>query len=215
MRIKWVSDPIHIFDQFVLLCFTDDLTIFTIVLIFRYPYLYSKYCWYSWYCADSVRSLRKATAGWRTSPESGRYTILAGWRLSARLSLIWYTFFASSMFAQSVPRCALLSLCLKSWLQLWKIRKQSLFVHLNPMRQDELENALLISNDSTVTTNLNTSIPSNINSCNGVKRRRPQMHHSQRFLELKFTLFELRNQRHWHWHRDSWYKSQADINLVS
>jgi hypothetical protein len=55
------------------------------------------------------------------------------------------------------------------------------------------------------------NIPSNRNSCNGVKRRRPQMHHSQRFLELKFTLFELRNQRHWH--RDSWYKS--DINLVS
>ena len=75
---------------------------------------------------------------------------------------------------------------------------------LNPMRQDEMGNALLISNDT-------INIPSNRNSCNGVKRRRPQMHHSQQFLELKFTLFELRNQRHWH--RNYWYKS--DSNLVS
>ena len=160
--------------------------------------VYALYCWYAWYCAG------KAIAGWRTSPESGRYTILAGWRLSARLSLIWYTFFASSMFAQSVPRCALFCLCRKSIPRLGKIRKQSLFVHLNPMRQDELGNALLISNDT-------INIPSNRNACNGVKRRRPQMHHSQRFLELKFTLFELRNQRHWHC--DSWYK--PDRNLVS
>ncbi len=154
--------------------------------------------------ATALRSLRNATAGWRTSPESGRYTILAGWRLSAWLSLIWYTFFASSMFAQSVPRCALLCLCRKSWLRWGKIREQSLFMHLNPMRQDEMGNALLISNDT-------INIPSNRNSCNGVKRRRPQMHHSQRFLKLKFTLLELRNQRHWHC--DSWYKS--DIMLVS
>ena len=108
--------------------------------------------------ATALRSLRNATAGWRTSPESGRYTILAGWRLSARLSLIWYTFFASSMFAQSVPRCALLCLCRKSIPRLEKIRKQSSFVHLNPMRQDESGDALLLSNET-------IDIPSNRHSC--------------------------------------------------
>ena len=42
MRIRWVSDPIHNFDHYVLLCFTDDLTIFTIVFLFQFAYLYSK-----------------------------------------------------------------------------------------------------------------------------------------------------------------------------
>ena len=39
-----------------------------------------------------------------------------------------------------------------------KIRKQSSFVHLNPMRQDELGDALLLSNET-------IDIPSNGNSC--------------------------------------------------
>ena len=52
--IRWVSDLNHNFDQYVLLCFTDDLTIFTIVFLFLCTYLYALYCWYAWYCAEIV-----------------------------------------------------------------------------------------------------------------------------------------------------------------
>ena len=159
----------------------------------------SRYWCYACYCV----SMHKAGAGWRTSPESFWYTILTGWRLSARLSLIWYTFLASSIFAQSLSLFALLCLCLKSIPRLEKIRLQSSLVHLKPMRQDELGNALLISNET-------TNIPSNRNACNGVKRRSPQMHHSQRFLKFNFTLLEMTtNQRQWQ--RSSWYKSETSL----
>ena len=42
MRIRWVSDLIHNFDHYVILCFTDDLTIFMIVFLSRFACLYSK-----------------------------------------------------------------------------------------------------------------------------------------------------------------------------
>jgi hypothetical protein len=98
------------------------------------------------------------------SAENASATIFDGWRLPARLSLTSYSFTAFFNLAQSVCALAVWVLCLMSALWVLKIHKHSLFVHLNPIKQDPLGGAWLISEKT-------MNIPSNRNFCNDVTER--------------------------------------------
>ena len=98
------------------------------------------------------------------SPENGSATILDDWRLPAQLSSTSYSFAAFFILAQSFRALAGWVLCLMSALWVLKIHKHSLFVHLNPIKQDPLGGAWLISEKT-------MNIPSNRNFCNGVAER--------------------------------------------
>ena len=99
-----------------------------------------------------------------TLPENASATILDGWRLPARLSLTSYSFTAFFILAQSVF-AHLWFLCLMSALWVLKIRKHSLFVHLNPIKQDPLGGAWLISKKT-------MNISNNRSVCKSVTERR-------------------------------------------
>ncbi len=143
--------------------------------------MFTDYFWYacgmhSHWCATRC-AVRRVVPRCGALPKSRSFVIFEDWRLLARLSFLLYSFTASFSFAQSVILLVLCILCFKSIPCMEKICKQSLCVHSKPTWQDELGNALLIFNET-------INIPSNRNSCNGVKGRRLQMHHSKRFLKL-------------------------------
>ena len=117
------------------------------------------------------------------SPENGSATIFDDWRLPARLSSTSYSFAAFLIMAQSFRALAGWVLCLMSASWVLKIRKHSLFVHLNPIKQDPLGGAWLISEKT-------MNIPSNRNFCNGVTERISSTLYCQWF--LKFTVLKLR-----------------------
>lgn len=77
-------------------------------------------------------------------PESGTVTILDDWRL--RLSSISYISSERFLSEQRVFFWVLWSLCLMSAPRVLKTRKQILFVHLNPTKQDLSGGTWLISN---------------------------------------------------------------------
>lgn len=133
----------------------------------------------------STQSFRSIRAVWRrcanvhavwTLPESESASIFEVWRLPARFSLTSYSFSANFDLAQSVFLLAWCFLCLVSELRTGKMRKQFLFVHLDPMKLVPLGGAWFISKET-------MNIPSKRYSCNGVKGRRPQTHHRQWFLK--------------------------------
>ena len=90
-------------------------------------------------------------------PESGNVSILEGWRLPGRLSLISYTHAAFFGLAQGVLLWLRCRLCLKREERNVKVRKQSSLVHLKPTKRDpsglDLLIDLLISRERKIPSN--------------------------------------------------------------